>query len=359
MLFIAAGYNINHDSSAALIHEYFGCSNSQDLTLTIGNAVYWTSAVSLPRVEDDPLLFMLLTNSPNQASFMLNNERVPYRLFLHAMRNSEYYRSDMIFSNHQKRAKDGMLEALTCGAVCAASHMGGLAGVPFWTFLQELVYELSLPPPSAADNHMPMATTPQSIPVALFAPGQPCHRFMSVIIPYLSPPNQEWPEYVSSHFNVQRLERVKNICSYNIQCVSVGETGVSIEDKSQVRSCSSGELVEIFSKIPMKSSVHLVVVKTLQRSYFKKTFAREKLDWNAAVKKNSKLKNALVLVIDTNTSQCLEVPGLTDASLAALTGDVDRLILFLGLDVDGRMTDREMDYNGIKFPAYRYQGIYS
>jgi len=58
---------------------------------------------------------------------------------------------------------------------------------------------------------------------------------------------------------------VKNICSYNIQCVSVGETGVSIEDKSQVRSCSSGELVEIFSKIPFNSSVNLVVVNMERR----------------------------------------------------------------------------------------------
>ena len=108
LLFMAAGYKINHDCSAALIHEYFGCSNSQNQTLTNIDAANWISEVSLPRVVDDPLLFMLLANSPYQASFLLNNVRDSYRHFLLAMMNSSEFCK--IFSISRTISKNQMME---------------------------------------------------------------------------------------------------------------------------------------------------------------------------------------------------------------------------------------------------------
>jgi hypothetical protein len=37
------------------------------------------------------------------------------------------------------------LEALAAGAICSASHMGGVAGIDLKQFLEQLAYELSIP----------------------------------------------------------------------------------------------------------------------------------------------------------------------------------------------------------------------
>ena len=360
MLHMATGYTTNigdprYICNAALVHEHFGCSKPVNRLLTNQQAENWTSEVSFPRLLDDPLLFILLTNSEKQASFMLNTKRVPYRLFLLAMMNSnEYRRTNEIFKNNQQRTNDGMhLEALTCGAVCAASHVCGLTGVPFWTFLEEFVYEMSIPPPMSSNPFAPSASIPKRIRKGLFASGGPCDKFMKTIIPYMSPPNQQWPVYVDEHYNVDNLIRMKNSDGFDIKC----GPDLSLEDKSQKRHLSSKQLKSMFKRVPEKSKVHIIPVESMQQTYFTKTSTSEGLNWESIVGEYKHLKDTIVLVIDTDTSMYVEVPGLTDASRQALgTRKARKVIIFLSLNFEEKMTKRIKYYANLTFPSHTKEG---
>jgi len=353
LLLMPAGYtnvdaeDANDVSNAALVFEHFGRAKPRSQSHSSAEARALKPEVSLVQVRDDPLRFMLLTNSPSHASFKLLGNRVPYRVFLLAMMNSrEYRRTDSIFTNSREGSGGVMVEMseiLTSGAMCAASHMGGLAGVPFWTFLEQLAYEMSVPPLTRSE-------TP-ALSIAhedLFAARGPCHRFLDMIVPYMSPASQEWPEYVSNHYNVQEIKMTRRGDCFDIMCGA----RMSAEVKSQSKVLTAKRLTRIFSKIPENSLVHFVPVQSLLNSYITNSLS-EGLNWDKLVEQNSKLTDAIVLAIDTSTCQYLEVPGLTDSSMKALGGcEAQRLIIFLCLDFEGKVTQRKKSYANVTFPPY-------
>uniref|UniRef100_K3X2Q2 Uncharacterized protein n=1 Tax=Globisporangium ultimum (strain ATCC 200006 / CBS 805.95 / DAOM BR144) TaxID=431595 RepID=K3X2Q2_GLOUD len=84
------------------------------------------------------------------------------------------------------------LEALAVGAVVLASHSGGFAGMRFDAFFGALLYELG------------MRTAPNE-PIVF-----PVASVNDMIVPFLSPPNVEWPCFLPAELNLGNLAKMMN-----------------------------------------------------------------------------------------------------------------------------------------------------
>jgi hypothetical protein len=261
-----------------LIHKHFAVSlDAFDRDITIDEAGQWKAQAIFPDIQHDVLMYLILMGCPRQPCFMLNVEtrndklltsalkRVPIRVFELAKNNARCVRQSAPGYQGPQAVNDGMkLEAITAGAICVASHMGGVGGILFLDFLKQLVYELSFPDEYTIDS-------PRDINFGYdFATGGLCHSFCNIRIPFLSPPNQIWPKYL----NLIRGVLVGNMKrTLNKDGCDVRFDNFTIECKDRADSIDSSELKKIIKKVT--SAVNVVVVNKLQKSYFQSTGDKE------------------------------------------------------------------------------------
>ncbi|KAI9331730.1 hypothetical protein BDR26DRAFT_662455 [Obelidium mucronatum] len=247
------------DNSSSLIHQHFGeLDGLQNFTLdnemcNSETLEDWIPSAIFPQLKNDPLLFLCLMGSPGCPAFVIDSKRVPYSYFLYQHVHSIAARQHSVnFGNAVQKGNDGTeFESRLTACLCLASHSGGVNGVSVVDFLQDLVYNLRSVKSPTADLTVNLLQLPLS----------PLKGF---IVPFLSPPNQEWPPFIESCGSFANLWRARNRDMVDI----LTSCGLSAEVKDWTNPLSSKVLADIILRAPVDSKLHIVLVRTLQTKNF-------------------------------------------------------------------------------------------
>jgi hypothetical protein len=138
--------------------------------------------------------------------------------------------------------------------VCLASHSNGFMGQSLEGFLEQLVYNVQLQ--EVRVDQVDIA----GIDLLLGA---------TYTIPFLSPPNQKWPDYFGQipGCNFDNLERTKNMDRVDFRTTSGDIVG---ESKDYGRQISLDTMRGILNRIPANARLQVIFTRKLQASYFNK-----------------------------------------------------------------------------------------
>jgi hypothetical protein len=264
--------SFSEQSSTALIHSHFAQlgGTKRDFTLMNDGCIEgaftpWQASSVFPDVASDILLYLLLMGGLKYSAFLTTSgPPVPYSHFLLSSKANIDYRSKILdLSNAAQKSNDGMfLETILSATVCLASHHNGVAGVQFGPFLMILLYHLQVE-----------TVDPQSCYIKGI---ETLTGMKEYTIPFLSPPNQVWPEYLSKvpQFNFGSLERTKNAEKIDLRA----SNGLYGESKDYGNVIKLPTMKKILSRVPSDTKLELVFTRKLQESYFKRSkssFAEE------------------------------------------------------------------------------------
>jgi hypothetical protein len=261
-LFHNSHYNLKdfNEQSTALIHSHYAqLSGPKNFVLMNdgsfeGCDTIWMPCSIFPKIEDDVLLYLILMGGNDYPAFRLNGNPVSYAYFLLNIKNDIDYRSHILdFSNAVQTSNDGMfLESLLCSTVCLSSHSNGVQGIELKSFLINLVFQLQI------DKLNPTEVSISGL--------EKLDNLSTLIIPFLSPPNQAWPNFLdqvpSSNFGL--LERTKNSDMIDLW-VSVGIAGESKDYGSEI---DLNTMRQILKRVRKDVKLELVFTRKLQNSYF-------------------------------------------------------------------------------------------
>ena len=261
-LFHNAHFSLRDFSSQStpLIHSHFAQLAGEENVTLMSNGFLsteessWRPSSVFPKVEGDVLLYLLLMGGKGYPACRFKKKMVPYAHFLMQTKSDPDFRSHILdFSNAEQSSNDGMfLESLLCATVCLASHCKGFSGVDFKSFLSNLVYQLQ------ADN-----INPEDISIddsELLYNQIPLNR-----IPFLSPPNQEWPSFLEiPNSNFGNLERTRNADRIDLWA----PCGIAGESKDYGSAIDLAAMRAILSRIPAVAKLELIFIRKLQESYF-------------------------------------------------------------------------------------------
>jgi hypothetical protein len=224
----------------------------------------WDPHSLFPAVEDDALLFLAFLGGRYHSAFQSESGIVvPYGFFLlRSLKETTRSSFGVDYGNSAQSTNDGMfLEAVLASVVCLASHSMGIGGAAFAPFMKSLVYHLQV----REDTE---ATAVQIENIDLFT------GMSQFTVPFLTPPNTNWPEFVTKlpGGNFGNLKRTKNSDGVDLGCYSVADKKLGIygESKDYSKNLDGATVAGILQKIPMETKLHLVLVKRLQASYFRK-----------------------------------------------------------------------------------------
>jgi hypothetical protein len=251
--------NFNEQSTALIHSHYAQLSGLKNFVLMNDGSVdgcdtIWEPCSIFPKIEDDVLLYLIFMGGNDYPAFRLNGKQVSFAYFLLNIKNSIDYRSHILdFSNAVQASKDGMfLESLLCSTVCLASHSNGVQGIELKPFLMNLVFQLQI------DKLNPTAVSISGL--------EKLDNFSTLTIPYLSPPNQAWPYFLSQvpSSNFALLERTKNSDMIDLW-VPVGIAGESKDYGSKI---NLKTMIQILKRVRKDVKLELVFTRKLQNSYF-------------------------------------------------------------------------------------------
>lgn len=184
------------------MYGHFACLNESDtFELTWNSRNYlkkigqdWDCRCVYPPPKDDMLIYLTLTGG------------LTYRPFCQPLCEivSSALRPTIWFTNSNQPTKTGQPPGtLVTEAIVLASHAEGFGGATFPTFLCRLLYELGV------RKQDEMIRLPSHLETS---------KWGSQVVPFLSPPNVEWPEYLLDD-NLMRFENfvqrlVKNAMSF-------------------------------------------------------------------------------------------------------------------------------------------------
>ena len=266
-LLLSASYCLtdgnNHETP--LIHRHFALlkENKPFKLYLIGHGYLNTEAKStwvpetvFPPVEKDILLYLTFMGGKNHYALAKSDPTdINRRPFAQAIR--DLFSGGKIrnyFLNSNQKSNDGMrLEATVSGALILSSHQDGFSGTNIKKLLSGFFYEMDL-----TNSHPnPDVVVPNDL-----------QSFMDIVVPFLSPPNQKWPErLLRGELNLGNFERTSNSKRLDFQAC-IGEYLVSGECKDHATPLSSTTLRDILERVPEKSRVHLVVTNRLAKDYF-------------------------------------------------------------------------------------------
>ncbi|KAJ3341809.1 hypothetical protein HDU91_000626, partial [Kappamyces sp. JEL0680] len=233
--------------SAALIHSHFAqLTGPKNFTLMNSGRTAtnpdstWTPTSVFPNVIDDVLLYLTLMGGKDFPAFRKDGKRVPYAYFFMETMSMTEHRSQILeVANAVQKSNDGMfLESLMSSTVCLASHSNGIQGVQLDRFLVDLVYQLQ--------QH---ESAPSDVEIGGL---EKLGKMRNFVVPFLSPPNQDWPDYVyqlpGSAFGY--LERTKNKDRIDLR---VAEHAISGESKDTL--VDSQAMKKILTRIPANTKL--------------------------------------------------------------------------------------------------------
>ena len=264
--------------SSSLIHSHFAQLAGKEkniLLLSDGCAEHnsdtpWVATSYFPKVENDALLYLLLMGGKDYPAFRLaSNTTAPYAHFLLNVTQSGVFRSHILhYNNIIQESNDGMfLEALFCATVCAASHSNGIQGIGLKNFIYNLIFQLQIGIDAKLEN----------VEITDFSKLK---KIEHLEIPFLSPPNQEWPDYFrdipNSNFTICKRTLNKNQVDFWAQLDE--SFGMAGECKDHAVNIDLDVMRRIIQRIPQNAKLELVFTRSLQQSYFKNSsssFAEE------------------------------------------------------------------------------------
>jgi hypothetical protein len=261
-MFQNAHYSLNDWSSQStpLIHSHFAQLAGTDKNFILMNngrikesREFWKPCSVFPKVQDDTLLYLLLMGGKDYSAFYTSeHNEVPYAHFLMNVKDDLGCRSHILnFSNAVQKTKDGMfLESLLCSTVCLASHSNGIQGICLKDFLTNLVYQVQMDKIDRAQ-----------VSIA----GLEQLDQMNITIPFLSPPNQDWPSVLNiPNSNFGALSRTRNSEKIDLWVSS----GFAAESKGYGSEIELETMRQILKRVPGQAKVELVFTRKLQKSYF-------------------------------------------------------------------------------------------
>ncbi|KUF85650.1 Cleavage and polyadenylation specificity factor subunit 4 [Phytophthora nicotianae] len=182
----------------------------------------------------------------------------PVNVPLHVVLQDKFFR-DADCSNISTR-KNGAstLESLVTGAVVLASHREKFYGVKSPEFVGRFLYEMDV----VAD-----------IDTVMNPPSN--HDKNAAVIPFLSPPNREWPPQFLQTWNGDGTRFAAMYCTANTADIDFsfhsrdenGRCALSGACKDQ-ETLTLSTLKEILESLHEDASIHLVMVRKLKEAYF-------------------------------------------------------------------------------------------
>ncbi|KAG1697060.1 hypothetical protein DVH05_017445 [Phytophthora capsici] len=154
------------------------------------------------------------------------------------------------YDKSDQRSSEGIrLEELTTASIVLASHAGGFGGVSFPVFLGGLLYELGV------NEQAKMVQLLQDVE----------HAGWTRIVPFLSPPTAEWPEWMNDNsMRFGNLVRTRTYDRIELQARSNSISGGNEEKSSAV---DVGVMKSILMCVPNEPMVHLVLMDTLRKRH--------------------------------------------------------------------------------------------
>jgi hypothetical protein len=308
-MFLAASFlEETKDESALMVHQHFGKFDIDTPSFQvncnmsiIGTLEKWTPWNRMPTPKEDLLLHLCLSGIPGVPA--LFDEKGKETYFAKAAEslfsdvNSSRYQ--IRFTNPDQTSNDGMkLEAFAAAAICKASHCLGYGGCPALQFIKQLFYELT-------------GYLLDSDPLFWKSFSDDLDVLKDCIIPFMSPPNSEWPEWLSDleGGNFGNLFRTCNQSRIDLRCKNLNsdETILSGETKDYKSRLDSTVMEKILLRIPSASKLHIVVTNHLQDKYFTTKPFEQSFQGEHAL-------NCSYYRLSRNSKQCGSISGLTDAS---------------------------------------------
>jgi hypothetical protein len=212
-----------------------------------------------PNIGQDVLLFLSLMGGEGIYPFQQKHGQISFLNYTgEVMTNPDLRTSMLNFHNPSQRSNDGMqFEAFVCAVLCLSSHMNGFAGIEVKEFLKHIVY-----------NFQKNETSFQQIQVDFSTMDD---LFSNVKIPFLSPPNTKWPEFLKNFGNFENLKRTRNCeqidARMDLLLESLEAGIITAEVKDFSRNITKTDMTDLLPKIPKDSFIHLVFVRSLQEEY--------------------------------------------------------------------------------------------
>jgi hypothetical protein len=271
----------------ALIHSHFAqLSGEKNLILKNdgcldGKDVLWKPSSVFPLVNDDVLLYLILMGGKDYPAFRLDSCLIPYVYFLLSVIDSVDHRTHILdLRNSAQNSNDGpFLESLLCSTVCLSSHSNGIQGISLQNFLLDLLFQLQ--------NSEKVKRTD------IFIDGLNVLDTLQMKIPYLSPPNMQWSDYLEEipQSNFGNLKRARN--SDRVDLLADGNIAGEAKDYGYVLELAS--LRKIINRIPKETKLHLVFCRKLRNSYFNRPARTFRTEFA-----NSHVRNMAYFKIDTS-----------------------------------------------------------
>ena len=215
----------------------------------------WFPMPRFPKPCEDCLLFLMLTGGLKPAFIIESSgQRIPYNCFRKKVLRLPKGKSNT--ENSAQKTESGIdWEAIFSVAFIVASHTFGVLGTPLKTFLSNLIFELcdwNCPEPPEIPDQMEL-------------------KFLEeLVIPFLSPPNQSWPDFLLNNRNKNQLNFANFRRPTNMESIDFMIDGHNVTGESKYHDnvVDVDIITQIYSNIPMTSRLHIVFVKKLQYSYF-------------------------------------------------------------------------------------------
>lgn len=267
---------------------------------------------------DDPWLYLLFGGGRSKGMG-------PYRhggrcLTTHAAFSKVKQRSDkhgLNTANVAAQFREGnSLEAMGVCAMIAASRCGGVAGSTWSNFVLHLATHLVCNGNLSVDGLL----WNWDASADLESMGSLVQEW---VIPFLGPPNSDWPKYFAETPGIclGNVKRAPN--SDMVDCTVSGFNG-SLSFKGEFKNYEDRINAKVFQgilfRVPEKAKFHLVVLSQLQRSY--------KIDWNDSRFGHLTNANLMKVVVTNRSNRSLSLePLFADRMISWY--DCQALILFV------------------------------
>jgi len=253
--------NKHYSYSPALIHSHFAklVGPPNFMLKSSAKKNIWMPRSSFPSLEDDALLYLLFMGGNGFSAFYLGGLQSSLaQFYLSFAQERKTVENLILYSNAVQSSNDGMfLESFSCAAVCIASHLNGIKGMDIGQFLCNLVFQFQ-----------------DQFPLGSISKLHLLQGVLNIQVPFLSPPNQEWPQFMYdiADANFGNLRRAENKDQIDLQ---ISEEFVC-ESKDYAKPLDLPVLSDILEKIPEGAKLEIVFTRNLQMCYFtKRSFDHE------------------------------------------------------------------------------------
>jgi hypothetical protein len=195
---------------------------------------------------------------------MMGGKVVPLAYFWKAYKDKkELLQYKVQFENAAQASNNGMeFEGLLAAAICNASHNSGINGTNIQSFLDHLIY-----------NMQSFDTTLRRIECS----SEFLDLFSCIIIPFLAPPNLDWPDWIQGLGNFGSVKRARNtdgidfmVDVYNIKDQTYLKNIITGEAKDHLKALEGSEIIKALKSIKNESRLHFIFAKQFQKNYFTK-----------------------------------------------------------------------------------------